>query len=108
MSHTKFKVGQKVRVADYYLKDEVAQHINSSSIATINSEPSDDEELVCIAYKGGEMDFVPQEILEVINGTWIIYDRNHMMNTHSGMIVINDADLDNPLPHEIKGFDILF
>ena len=108
MSHTRFKLGNKVRVADFYRLDEVAQHINTSEVAIIRSEPSDDEELVCIAYESGEIDFVPQEILEVINGKWVCYDRNHMMNTESGMIVINEADLDNPLPKEIKGFDMLF
>lgn len=66
MSYTKFKLGNKVRVADCYRLDEVAQHVNTSEIATINSEPSDDEELVSIVYESGEIDFVPQEILEVL------------------------------------------
>lgn len=38
---------------------------------------------------------------------WINYDRNHLMNTDSGMIVINTTDLDNIKPSDIKGIENL-
>ena len=64
-THTKFKEGAKVTVAECYLVDEASEHINTSAIATIWSEPTDNEELVGIRYEGGELDYVPQNILEV-------------------------------------------
>ena len=38
---------------------------------------------------------------------WINYDRNHLMNTDSGMIVINTTDLDNIKPSDVKGIENL-
>jgi hypothetical protein len=38
---------------------------------------------------------------------WIHYDKNHLMNTENGMIVVKTADLDNIKPKDIKGFDRL-
>jgi len=61
-----FKVGGKVNVSQCYLDDEVSMNTDTSPVATINSEPSDSEELVCIIYESGTMDFVPQDILEII------------------------------------------
>ena len=61
-----FKLGGKVRVAECYLNDEVTKGRNTTPMATINSEPSDDEELVAIIYDSGELDFVPQDILEMV------------------------------------------
>lgn len=59
-----FKNGMKVEVAECYLEDEVTVNYNTSKIATVCSEPSDNEELVSIQYESGEIDFVPQWILE--------------------------------------------
>lgn len=61
-----FKIGKKVKVAECYLTDEVTENYNTSKVATICSEPSDKEELVSIQYESGEIDFVPQWILEII------------------------------------------
>ena len=66
MKYKKFKMGGKVSVAEYYLNDEVTEIFNTSPTATVTSEPSDDEELVAIQYDSGEIDFVPQDILEII------------------------------------------
>ncbi len=62
-----FKEGDKVTVAECYLTDEVTEPFRNeiSSIATVCSEPSDDEELVSIQYESGLIDFVPQNILEI-------------------------------------------
>jgi len=38
---------------------------------------------------------------------WIHYDRNHLMNTDNGMIVVKGTDLNNIKPEDIKGFDYL-
>ena len=38
---------------------------------------------------------------------WIHYDKDHLMNTEDGMIVVKTADLNNIKPNEIKGFDRL-
>ena len=38
---------------------------------------------------------------------WINYDKNHLMNSDNGMIVINTTDLDNIQPTDVKGFDII-
>lgn len=62
----RFIVGKKVEVADCYLEDEVTANFDTSKIAIIQSEPSDNEELVCIQYESGVIDFVPQYILEVV------------------------------------------
>lgn len=63
----KFKIGVKVNVAECYLSDEVTENVEASKIATVDSEPSDNEELVTIIYESGTIDFVPQDILDVIN-----------------------------------------
>ena len=52
-----------VEVADCYLNDEVTENVNTSKIATVLRPPTDDEELVMIEYKSGEIDYVPQDIL---------------------------------------------
>lgn len=62
----KFKIEKKVAVAERYLTDEVTEHFNTSPVATIISEPSDEEELVGIQYDSKEIDYVPQDILEVL------------------------------------------
>ena len=62
-----FKQGMKVEVAECYLEDEVTANYNTSKIATVCSEPNDDEELVMIQYERGEIDYVPQNILEPHN-----------------------------------------
>ena len=62
----KFVLGKKVEVADCYLEDEVTENTDTSKFAIIQSEPSDDEELVCIQYESGTIDFVPQNILEIV------------------------------------------
>ena len=66
MSYKKFKLGAKAQVAECYLNDEVTENTNTSPTARVNSEPSDNEELVAIIYDSGEIDFVPQDILEII------------------------------------------
>jgi hypothetical protein len=63
--YTKFKKGVTVIVDECYRNDEVTQNINTSETAIVITKPSNDEELVGIQYKGGEIDFVPQDILEV-------------------------------------------
>ena len=60
-----FKEGAIVTIHECYLNDEVTQDYNTSANAIILSEPKDDEELVCIQYTSGEIDFVPQDILEL-------------------------------------------
>jgi len=59
-----FKIDMVVTVAQCYLDDEVTVNTNTSPTATVCSEPSDDEELVAIQYDSGELDYVPQNILE--------------------------------------------
>lgn len=68
MYKSKFQEGSKVEVAEYYLNDEVMQDFDGkSNKATVEFEPNDDEELVGIIYDGsGDLDFVPQDILELI------------------------------------------
>jgi hypothetical protein len=36
---------------------------------------------------------------------WIHYDKNHLMNTENGMIVVNTANLKDIKTSDIKGFD---
>ena len=61
-----FKLDDKVKVAECYLNDEVTENYPTSPTATVFTEPSDEEELVGIIYDGGDMDYVPQNILEII------------------------------------------
>jgi len=61
----KFKLDDTVSVDECYLNDEVTENYNTSPTATVFTEPSDEEELVGIIYEGGDMDFVPQDILTV-------------------------------------------
>jgi len=61
---TKFKEGFSVTVDDCYLNDEVTLNINTSKIATIYADSSDDEsDLVSIQYQSGQIDFTPRDIL---------------------------------------------
>ena len=64
--YKKFKEGVTVKVAQCYLEDEVTQNYGTSETATVFAEPSDNEQLVGIRYEGGNLDFVPQDILEVM------------------------------------------
>jgi len=52
-----------VTVDECYLCDEVTEGQDTSKNAIIISEPVDEEELVCILYETGSIDFVPQDIL---------------------------------------------
>jgi hypothetical protein len=67
-TYKRFKFGAKVSVAECYLNDEVTEAFRDemSATATVSSEPSDNEELVSIQYESGLIDFVPQDILEVV------------------------------------------
>jgi hypothetical protein len=66
-THKKFKHGSKVSVAECYLNDEVTENLlGKTATATVDSEPRDNEELVAIIYESGVIDFVPQDILEII------------------------------------------
>ena len=56
--------------------------------------------------KGGEANEM-KERQEMIKKGWIHYDKDHFMNTESGMIVVKSADLNDIKPKEIKGFDRL-
>ena len=62
-----FKEGNKVIVDECYLTDEVGINAQATPTATVMSEPKDNEELVCIIYSNGIMDYVPQNILVVDN-----------------------------------------
>ena len=64
--YKKFKQGVKVKVAECYLTDEINENNETSEIATVFDEPSDSEALVAIQYEGGQLDFVPQDILEIL------------------------------------------
>jgi hypothetical protein len=63
---TQFKTGAIVKVDECYLTDEVTKNVNTSETATVLTIPDDNEELVGIVYQSGELDFVPQNILEII------------------------------------------
>jgi hypothetical protein len=56
-----FKIGMTVVVDDCYLNDEVGLH--ASKFAIVKSEPTDNEELVCVEYTDGSIDYLPQDIL---------------------------------------------
>ena len=66
MKYFDFEIGIKVRVAECYLTDECTQHVDTTEIAYVCSEPSDSEELVGIQYENGIIDYVPQDILEIL------------------------------------------
>jgi hypothetical protein len=38
---------------------------------------------------------------------WVNYDKNHLINTETGMIVLKETDLNDIKPNDIKGFDKL-
>jgi len=61
-----FKDGVKVKVAECYLTDEVNINNDTTPTAIVRSEPIDNEQLVCIQYENNLIDFVPQDILEII------------------------------------------
>jgi hypothetical protein len=68
MEYKKFKMGTKVSVAKCYIDDEVSEPNRSemSNTAIVCSEPIDNEELVSIQYESGLIDYVPQDILEIV------------------------------------------
>ena len=57
---------KKVKIADYYIDDEVGQRAKATPTAIILSKPSDDEELVKVTYTNGFIDYVPQDVIEVL------------------------------------------
>ena len=57
---------KKVKIADYYIDDEVGQRAKATPTAIILSKPSDDEELVKVKYTNGFIDYVPQDVIEVL------------------------------------------
>lgn len=59
------KEGDKVKVAERYLNDEVNENSDVTPTAIVQYEPKDDEELICIQYMNGLIDHVPRDILEV-------------------------------------------
>lgn len=61
----KLRAGNKVLVAECYLNDEVTENVETSEIATVIGDSIGDN-LVGIQYESGVIDFVPQDILEVI------------------------------------------
>lgn len=59
-----FQIDETIEVDQCYLDDEVTMNSKGiSSRATIQSIPKDDEELVCIQYTSGLIDYVPQNII---------------------------------------------
>ena len=62
---TELKVGCTVKVAEYYLDDEASPEC-ASILAIIVEQPEDDEQLVGIEYDNGSIDYVPQDILELV------------------------------------------
>jgi len=67
-----FKKGITVNVAECYLSDEVTENIDTSKTAIVVTEPSDEEELVGIVYDSGVLDYVPQDILEIVRELFLI------------------------------------
>ena len=67
-----FNEGTKVKVDESYLNDEATEHADTTPTATVQYPPSDDEELVCIAYTNGTLDYVPQDILEILETMRVI------------------------------------
>ena len=63
--YKRLEEGTLVRVADYYIDDEVGQRAKATETATILSEPSDSEELVMVQYTNAGIDYVPQDILQI-------------------------------------------
>lgn len=61
-----FKQGIKVTVMDHYLNDEASPE-GATAKATVFSEPGDDEELVGIQYEDNSLDYVPRDVLEIVN-----------------------------------------
>lgn len=62
MKHTDFKVEMEVNVDACYLNDEASPK-SATATAIVKTEPSDNEELVMVQYEGGDLDYVPQDIL---------------------------------------------
>ena len=74
-----FREGVKVKVSSCYLEDECTEHMNTSETAVVLQEPSDPEELVMIQYESEEIDFVPQDILEIL-----IDWKDEILENHKG------------------------
>jgi hypothetical protein len=62
-----FNLGDKVKIDECYLTDEVTENTETSPTATVVSKPSYEEELVMIQYDSGLLDYVPQNIIEKIS-----------------------------------------
>jgi len=66
-TYKKFKEGIDVSVDKAYLTDEI--NLNSpdiSEFAIVRTPPGDKEELVGIEYDTGVMDYVPQDMLQIV------------------------------------------
>jgi len=62
----KFTTGATVSVCESYINDECTRKTQTSPIAAVFQEPSDTGELVGIVYKSKTLDFVPQDVLKVV------------------------------------------
>ena len=88
------KEGKKVEIADYYIKDEVGQRAKATPTAIILSEPSDDEELVMVQYTNGSIDYVPQDVIEVLpfakgGKTPKVYDVGYTTDSGESFVAVN-------------------
>ena len=65
-TYERFKEGLIVNVDECYLNDEVGIMADATSTATVMGEVDDKEALVMIMYENGLIDYVPQDILEIV------------------------------------------
>ena len=84
-SYRRFKIDITEMVAECYVVDESSEGINTSPTAIVFQEPNDDEELVGIQYDSGEMDYVPQDILDVCEPDMDMVDMIINMKLDSGV-----------------------
>lgn len=65
-AYKRFREGVTVSVDECYLNDEVGIMVDATPTATVMGEVNDKEQLVMVMYENGLIDYVPQDILEVI------------------------------------------
>jgi hypothetical protein len=76
---TTFKIGQKVYTTVKMTTEDVGEDIEVGTLATVLSEPSDDEELVMVAI-GNSIHYLPQDVLSEVE---LIGD-NNSFHRHDG------------------------
>lgn len=74
------KIDSLVSIAERYLSDEVGLQAAATPTAIVISKPTDSEELVGVQYTNGNIDYIPQDVIEELSKPIIYYSNGEQVN----------------------------